>query len=466
MSFYVFTHRSRVRCSAVDRILLMMGLRLAGFLAILAACVALAEDSEKAPNRIVVIGDLHGDMGQCLSVLRASEVISMQPDYYRDRIGDGKSTFSWLANPFGGTAPGTDIEREHVNRNMVYNKRGHLMAGTRADVYHWAGDDTMLVIVGDAMNVGPDDMDILYFLKRLAHEATHDGGRIEFLLGNHELQNLQGNYMGVHPWSFERSGGRTGRTLALSMRTPLGAYLRSRPVVFEYDGMIFAHGGFITSTVNELKERLPNFEAKTWVHSLNKRVRAALETMTQAHDGTPTSKVSDKAAAFILDYQYAESGDDKSPILVHPLEKCDEVKEANKLLGVDVQVVGHTPHDPPEYRFCGGRLLAVDFHMSQWKAGQGAAYAAIQLLRSPRRHNHTNGPGIGEMSWHTSLIVPAGDVLEADMSKQYEASQSRYGWKSFIVAVVLTVVAVEIIRCYCWRRNKRPSSGSNLNDSD
>jgi hypothetical protein len=400
------------------------------------------------PPRIVVVGDMHGDMSQALAILRAAEVISFQPEFYSRELGD--DAMDWVKNKLGGSRGSLRLNRETVNRNMIYNKRGNLMKGTRADTYHWNAHDTTLIVLGDALNVGPDDLDIIYFLKRIGHEAKAENGKVVFLLGNHELQNLQGTYLGVHPWSFERSGGRTGRTELLSMREPVGRYLRSRQVLHHEKGLVFMHGGIVPATLKYFEKHLDDFgKPDEWIDEVNKRVRRALERWSSTPNGSPTGKVKDPIARLVLNTEYDKNGTDRSPVLVHPLDKCDQVKAANEKMGISTQVVGHTPHDPPAYRFCDGGLLAIDFHMSQWKGGQGTSYAALQLVRGPRRKNDT------EMIWHTSLIVPSSHALEGDYTDEVTRIRKFYNMTNFIGGVILCVVALELVLCYCRRRSSR-----------
>ncbi|MFC7095730.1 metallophosphoesterase [Halobaculum marinum] len=68
---------------------------------------------------------------------------------------------------------------------------------TEADgLLHWAGNDYVLVVNGDAIDRGPDSAGVVRLIDRLASEAPP--GRIRYHLGNHEMAAL---FPSVLDWS-------------------------------------------------------------------------------------------------------------------------------------------------------------------------------------------------------------------------------------------------------------------------
>ena len=59
--------------------------------------------------------------------------------------------------------------------------------------HHWTGGKTTLVQVGDLLDRGPKPRDVMDLLMALEKEASKDGGRVESLLGNHEMMNIMGD---------------------------------------------------------------------------------------------------------------------------------------------------------------------------------------------------------------------------------------------------------------------------------
>lgn len=140
-----------------------------------------------AADRVVAIGDLHGDLSQTLRALALAELIDAQG--------------------------------------------------------HWAGGDTVLVQTGDTMDRGPDSRWILELLQRLEGEAAESGGRVVCLLGNHEVMNLQGDLRYVLPADTEAFGGAAARRDALEPGGSLGAWLRTLPALARVGDTVFVHGG-------------------------------------------------------------------------------------------------------------------------------------------------------------------------------------------------------------------------------
>ena len=57
----------------------------------------------------------------------------------------------------------------------------------------WIGEDTHLVQTGDIPDRGPDTRRIMAHIDKLMEQAEKDGGRIHRLIGNHEAMNFYGD---------------------------------------------------------------------------------------------------------------------------------------------------------------------------------------------------------------------------------------------------------------------------------
>lgn len=66
----------------------------------------------------------------------------------------------------------------------------------------WTGGTTVFVQVGDVFDRGPKVRETLDLVIRLEDEARRAGGRVEFLLGNHETMNLFHEFRDVSPLAY------------------------------------------------------------------------------------------------------------------------------------------------------------------------------------------------------------------------------------------------------------------------
>jgi hypothetical protein len=98
-------------------------------------------------ERIVAIGDIHGDYDNYIATLEAAGLI---------------------------------------------NSRGR-----------WTGGETHLVQTGDIPDRGPDTLKIIEHIKKLKKQAARKGGQVHTLIGNHEAMNVYGDLRYVHEGEYE-----------------------------------------------------------------------------------------------------------------------------------------------------------------------------------------------------------------------------------------------------------------------
>jgi hypothetical protein len=76
----------------------------------------------------------------------------------------------------------------------------------------WAAGETHLVQTGDIPDRGPDTYKIIQHMAKLAQQARKRGGQVHNLLGNHEAMNVYGDLRYVTPEEFEAfASGRSKR---------------------------------------------------------------------------------------------------------------------------------------------------------------------------------------------------------------------------------------------------------------
>ena len=187
----------------------------------------------EAVNRIIAIGDLHGDLNETINIFKLARLIE-----YNDSTGETK----------------------------------------------WIGGDTVVVQVGDQIDrcrslpcsqmKGDDensDIKILKLLTKLHTQAMEHGGAIYSLVGNHELMNVTGRMEYVSPANiidFEKKEeneqffknnpeasslkGIDARAWAFKPGNPIAEFLAcTRKLVLKIGSTIFVHAGIVPEIANK-----------------------------------------------------------------------------------------------------------------------------------------------------------------------------------------------------------------------
>ncbi len=261
----------------------------------------------------------------------------------------------------------------------------------------WTGGRTILVQTGDVVDRGPDSLKIIGELRRLQAEAPRAGGRVVALVGNHEAMNVTGDLRYVHPGEYAAFRGRRSeavrdryyadnrRTIAAAARrrapdltdaqvraaweqaTPLGmiehrgawhpagevgAWVVSNPAVVKLGGVVFVHGG------------LGGAYAGLTPEEINRRVAAALAAPDQARDAI----LNDADGPLWYRGLVAGAAADTADAALTRVLRTQEAR---------AMVVGHTPVLKGIAVSYGGRLAQIDTGIS---AHYGGALSYLEIV--------------------------------------------------------------------------------------
>ncbi|MEA3081311.1 MAG: hypothetical protein QOD54_979 [Sphingomonadales bacterium] len=322
--------------------------RLALFVAALAASLFTSSAfGATAPQRIVAVGDLHGDYAAWAEIARASGL--------------------------------TDASG------------------------HWAGGKTILVQMGDVTDRGSDSLKIVRSLQQLQKEAPRKGGKVIVVLGNHEAMNLIGDDRYTTPgeyaafadaqsaarrdrvyqanraqleaaarasnpnttpeqvrsaWMANHPLGWVEHRLAWGPSGELGKWATGNPAIVKIGGTLFVHGGISAEY------------AKQPLEAVNKRVAAAMA----AADDSPASVLTDPLGPLWYrglvqadpDAQAARAAA-KPPL--SPLTQDQELTAVLAAYGAQRLVIAHTPSLQGIQITNGGRLARIDTGISRYYGG-------------------------------------------------------------------------------------------------
>jgi hypothetical protein len=301
------------------------------FLSFLSLTALHAQDTFQNVQRIVAIGDIHGDYAQLVSLLQTAGVI--------DRKGK------------------------------------------------WVGGKTHLVQTGDVLDRGPDSRKAMDLLMELEPQALKAGGQVHALLGNHEAMNLYGDlrYVSKEEYASYQNGnseqlrdayvkllledlnkkktppadpeafqktfdaehplGWVEHMQAFAPQGKYGKWLRQHNAIIKINDAVFLHGGIG-----------PKYAAKS-IREINDTIRAELADFSKLQNGMAV--------------------DEEGPLWFRGLAQGPEnglsetVDQVLNNFGARHIVVGHTVRVAVLPRF-GGRVITIDVGLSKVYGGPPA----------------------------------------------------------------------------------------------
>jgi len=204
----------------------------------------------------------------------------------------------------------------------------------------WIFGNGHLVLVGDFVDRGYSTNQVLWFIYKLEQEAKPSGGKVHFIIGNHEIKNLQGNY--------QKAGTKYLHVAALLGKQQyemlddnafLGRWLHSKNSMELINGHLFVHGGIH-----------PELAKSAWsLTDINKIVR---QNYRKAFFPTPEKSSEElllsttKGPAWYRGY-------------FNQSLSQEEVESGLNKFGATAVVVGHTPQGQVQ-RLYQGKVIAID----------------------------------------------------------------------------------------------------------
>lgn len=159
-------------------------------------------------NRIVIIGDIHGDIRRFKDILIDAKVIN--------------KNIEWIAEPKDTIVIQMGDQVDSINRDP--------------SLENW--------------EVLPD-IEMIYFTNLLNKIAMSKGGRVISLIGNHELMNIIGNYSYVSQNSLNNNYKRQE---LFKPGGTLSAILGQRPIIVKIGQLLFCHAGLTMEHLNILSK--------------------------------------------------------------------------------------------------------------------------------------------------------------------------------------------------------------------
>lgn len=141
----------------------------------------------------------------------------------------------------------SDIEGEFAAMRKLLQANGVM-----DNNYNWIFGEGHLVLVGDFVDRGVMVTEVLWLIYSLESQAEASGGKVHFILGNHEIMNMNGELDYVHPRYKAHADKMQVPYLQLfGQQAELGRWFSTKNVVEQIGNILFTHGGF-SAYMNEV----------------------------------------------------------------------------------------------------------------------------------------------------------------------------------------------------------------------
>lgn len=266
--------------------------------------------------------------------------LTCQVDATKDRFSFPLKT-SFLTEASEYPLPSRMLVLSDIEGNFSGFKTMLQSAGVVDQDLKWTFGDGHLVLPGDFFDRGLNVTECLWLVYKLEQEALQAGGKVHFIIGNHEVLNLVGDTRDVRNKYIENA-----RLIAepyirwYDEQSELGRWLRTKNAVVKIGDYVFCHGGISPELV----------ASRLSLSDINRLTRQNL--------GKTIDKMADCSARTVFDqhtgifwYRSMAKGEANS----------DDIDRALNFTGGRHIVVGHTLHPDIAVQY-GGRVICVDLH--------------------------------------------------------------------------------------------------------
>ena len=258
---------------------------------------------------------------------------------------------------------------------------------------HWSGKKTVFVQMGDAVDRGAKSRDIVLDLQRLQKEASHDGGQVIALIGNHEAMNMTGDLRYVAPAEYQNFVTRNSeavreQTFQANKAKLEAKYRQENPQITDAEIKAKFMAQYPAGYFEQRLAWMPNGEIGRWI--ITNPAVAVVGDSLFVHGGISTKYSTFTVAQINEQVQAALKGtpgadraileDESGPLWYRGLTEETEISKldvvaALKAYGVKRIVIAHTP------QLSGIRVLH-DGHVIMVDTGIMRAYGGVHSFLS------------------------------------------------------------------------------------
>ena len=221
---------------------------------------------------------------------------------------------------------------------------------------NWIFGEGHLVINGDIFDRGNKVNEVLWLVFELETQAIKKGGRVHYLLGNHEYMVLYNDLRYIN-----EKYKLTSELLNIEYdelygkNTIIGRWLRSKPTIIKINNQIFTHGG--------ISENFLTYE-KFNIDNINYKMRESIPLLKKMRKNRKNSK----DPSFYNVYFGSESLIWYRGYFTEDLTDID-ISKILKIVKADHIIVGHTSNSKV-LQFYNSKIIGVDSSIKNGKYGE------------------------------------------------------------------------------------------------
>ena len=209
--------------------------------------------------------------------MTASKRIASYTDTFTCNISQTGKSFSFILKPRIVNEPDnyplpskmliiSDIEGNFEGFESILKGAGVIDSG-----FNWTFGNGHLILNGDFFDRGLNVTECLWLIYKLETEAENAGGKVHFILGNHEVMNLRGDLRYVRKKYFANADSLgLEYKLWYAADSELGRWLRSKNCIEKIGDFLFVHGGISPQlhaaimNISEVNDHLRNIIDKPY----------------------------------------------------------------------------------------------------------------------------------------------------------------------------------------------------------
>ncbi len=275
-------------------------------------------------QRIIAIGDVHGDFRALLHCLRLAKVL----DKKREWIG-GNTVVVQMGDQVDSKCRGGSCEKDDIG----------------------------------------DELKIIKFVDALHDKAKKHGGAVYSLLGNHELMNVMGNLNYNSSENIVSFGSREERINRFAPGGEIAIYLAcNRNSIMKIGDFLFVHGGL-----------LPHKAKQYSLEKINEMMREYLLGNKKKDDEIMEMVQGKESPFWTRMYSSAFSGNSE--------KACSSLNETVEYIKLKGMVVGHTVQRNGINSGCDGKIWRTDVGLSRSFGKKKRRVQVLEIIENGKEIN-------------------------------------------------------------------------------